>query len=227
MHSDLSHTQNYLLNHHGGDGALAAQRTQSNHARNHDAAFWQFWNNWAGNTIPADGQVADLGAGIGLFMCELASATPSLRVFGIECAPYMLEQQVTLPGNATMLIDDLNAPGTLFPDHTLDACIANMLIHELHQPVLLFKQAKQWLKPGSPLIVIDMVRQPLATYLDHVYPDSLEADRETLEDAFGHFLEHNRYTADDLVYLLERTGFHINAVEPFKGGRAVRIAASA
>lgn len=225
--TELSQTQAYLLNHHGGDGALAAHRTHSNHARNHDEQFWQFWNHWVAQSLPSDGRIADLGAGVGLFINELARNSPSLKVTGIECAPYMLEQQVALPANASMLIDDLNDPRDLFPEHSLDACIANMLIHELHQPVLLFKRAKQWLKPGSPFVIIDMVRQPLSTYINHVYPDSLDADRNALEDAFGHFLEHNRYTPDDLTYLLERTGFRIQTVEAFKGGRAVRIAASA
>ena len=227
MSIQLEHTQSYLLTHHGGDGQLAAQRTQASHTRNHDESFWRFWYQWTEKTLPSDGHVVDLGAGIGLFVQTMAQRFPDLSTTGIECAPYMLERMVDLPSNGRIIIDDLNAPSSLFQKGSIDTCIANMLIHELHQPILLFKQVKHWLKPGGRLILIDMVRQPLESYLTHKHPDATQLERDQLEDSFQHFLEHNRYTPEDLSFMLQHCGFEVEILEPFKSGRAVRIAATA
>ncbi len=225
MKTELENTQAYLLAHHGGDGALAARRTQESHDRNHDEGFWRFWNTHTQNCLPANGHLIDLGAGVGLFMQTMARQNPEMTVSGIDCASYMLDRTVSLPNNAAILIDDLNAPSALFDDHSIDACIANMLIHELHQPILLFKQIKRWLKPGGCFVLIDMVRQPLESYLTHKHPDATGLSRTELEDSFQHFLEHNRYTPDDLCFILRHCGLDIVEVESIKRGRAVRIAA--
>lgn len=226
MSNQLQKTQSYLLGHHGGDGRLASQRTQDSHNRNHDEAFWKFWYQWTEAVLPANGHLVDLGAGIGLFVQTMSQRFPELTVTGIECAPYMLENTVQLPNNARIVIDDLNDPSCLFPQNSINCCIANMLIHELHQPILLFKQVRQWLKPGGRLILSDMVRQPLESYLTHKHPDATVLDRTQLEDSFQHFQEHNRYTPDDLCFMLQHCGFKVDAVETYKRGRAVRIAAS-
>lgn len=226
MSTHLLKTQSYLLAHHGGDGSQAAQRTQDSHNRNHDEAFWKFWYQWTGSVLPSNGHLVDLGSGVGLFVQTMSQRFPELAVTGIECAPYMLENMVSLPANARIVIDDLNDPAQLFPEHSVDACTANMLIHELHQPLLLFKQAQHWLKPGGRIILADMIRQPLESYLTHKHPCTTQLDRHQLEDSFQHFQEHNRYTPEDLCFMLKHCGFNIDAVETFKRGRAVRIAAS-
>lgn len=226
MKSNLEHTLSSLLAHHGGNGALAAERTQESHLRNHGDDFWQFWHQWTKDRLPPHGNLVDLGAGVGLFIQTMSQRFPKLDVTGIECAPYMLERAVELPENARIVIDDLNAPSSQFATGSIDTCIANMLIHELQQPILLFSQLRTWLKPGGCFILIDMVRQPLESYITHKHVDASELDRETLEDLFQHFQEHNRYTSDDLIFMLQHCGFAIDAVEPFKRGRAVRIAAS-
>ena len=226
MSTQLQQTQSYLLTHHGGDGDLAAKRTQDSHNRNHDEAFWKFWYQWTASILPPNGHLVDLGTGVGLFIQTMSQRFPKLAVTGIECASYMLENMVSLPANARVVIDDLNAPACLFPKSSIDTCIANMLVHELHQPLMLFSQVHQWLKPGGRFILVDMVRQPLESYLIHKHPDGTPLDRHQLEDSFQHFQEHNRYTADDLCFMLRHCGFRIDATETFKRGRAVRIAAS-
>lgn len=225
MKSTLEHTLTSLLAHHGGNGAIAAERTQESHLRNHDDDFWQFWHRWTQTHLPENGKLVDLGAGVGLFVQTMSQRFPALDVTGIECAPYMLERTVQLPDNARIVIDDLNAPSSQFAYGSLDTCIANMLVHELQQPILLFAQLHTWLKPGGRFILIDMVRQPLENYITHKHSDATTLGRETLEDLFQHFQEHNRYTSDDLVFMLQHCGFTVDAVEPFKRGRAVRIAA--
>lgn len=220
----LSATQHYLEQHHGGDGDLAAQRTLENYRRHHDDNFRAFWNKQT-KSMHEQIAMADLGCGAGQFLQEQALAHPSWLCTGIECAPYMLKKMVDLPANAQVLIDDLNEPERLCFSHSLDLAMANMLIHELHQPIGLFKAVKHWLKPEGKFILIDMVRQPLDSYMTHNYPNLYASEREELEEAFRQYSEHNRYTSDDLRWMLELCGFEIIGQENIRGGRAVRLIA--
>ena len=47
-----------------------------------------------------------------------------------------------------------------------------------------------------------------------------------LEDLFIHFIEHNRFSAQDLAYLLESTGFDVVDAVPVKEGRFARLIAT-
>lgn len=228
MSQDLDATRRYLKQHHGGDGDQAAERTISTHARNHDESFRSFWR----RHLPSgtDLHIADLGCGPALFLKELAKEHPGFRLTGIEIAPYMLARIHDKPDNLEIRVADLNAPGnSLFSQAPLDACLANLLLHELHQPVMLLNALRHWLKPGGVLIITDIVRQPLASWLRHKFPNS-DLGLDTLSavvmhDAFRDYQEHNRYDTQDLVDLLELCGFEVLEIEPLRDGRAVRIAA--
>lgn len=224
---NIETTQAQILKHHGGDGEHARQMITSTYERRHDVDFWAFWNTQMGVAIHKGELLLDLGAGIGQFVEDLALRYPHNTVIGIEAAPYMLAAQLPLPDNARLLVDDLNDPQAAIADGSVAAVMANMLVHELPQPVLMFKAAYRWMKTGGRLCVIDLVRQPLESYLEHKYPDRAvwtgEASREMLEDTFEHFLEHNRYHADDLVYMLTACGFKLVEQTPIRDGRMVRI----
>ena len=74
---------------------------------------------------------------------------------------------------------------------------------------------------------MDWVRAPLPLYL----ADSELAvfDRQTpvneVEDLFIHFIEHNRFSIDDLAFMLENTGFRVLEKTPLKNGQMARILA--
>jgi len=224
----MNDTRRHLERHHGGDGDRAAARTVNTHERNHDTDFWAFWQ----AHVPSSGslRIADLGCGPALFLKQLARLHPDYRLTGIEIAPYMLARIEEKPDNVDIRVADLNAPGSkVFPPHSLDACLANMLIHELFQPVMLFRALRHWLKPGGVLILTDMVRQPLGTFLRHKFPSTdfatADLDAPDLNDCFRDYFEHNRYSADDIGSLLTLCGFEILEQQTLREGRATRIAA--
>ncbi len=223
----LEKIQQQILKHHGGDGEHAREMISSTFDKRHNEAFWQFWDeSVATHYRPGDG-VLDMGAGIGQFVEACARRYPQSTIYGIEAAPYMLEAQLPLPKNALILVDDLHNPKVSIEPNSLGMVMANMVVHELTQPIKMFKAAFEWLKPGGRLCVIDIVRQPLAEYLAYRYPEVSPYDEKTsvedLEDAFEHFLEHNRYHPEDIVAMLEMGGFEIVAETPQKEGRFVRI----
>lgn len=227
MTKRLEQTQQQILKHHGGNGAHARQMITNSYNRRHDERFWQFWDEVvAVNHQPSDG-VLDMGAGIGQFVKDCAERYPESNIYGIEAAPYMLENPLAQPENVSLLVDDLNQPQAQIALQSLSMVMANMVVHELTQPIKMFKAAYQWLKPGGRLCVIDVVRQPLKDYLSQRYTDTrVWGDQTTvadLEDAFEHFQEHNRYHPDDIVFMLTLGGFKLIEQTSQSEGRFVRI----
>ncbi len=227
MSDDLEDTRQFLHRHHGCDGNKAAERTVTSHKRNHDDDFWAFWNRHIANGENL--HVVDLGCGPALFLKQLAEQHPDYALTGIEIAPYMLARIDDKPDSLDIRITDLNAPGDdVFPPQSIDACLANMLVHELFQPVILFQRLRHWIKPGGVLILTDNVRQPLENFLRHKYPctdfSSDALSPQDMNDCFRDYFEHNRYTAEELLRLLQLCGFKLLEQQTLKGGRATRIA---
>lgn len=229
MVDELQALRDYLTRHHGGDGHQAAQRTLEGHVRNHDERFRTFWQKHAEPAIRPGGQVVDLGCGPGLFLRDLAEARSDLTLTGIEAAPYMLEHACDDEYDFSIRVADLNdPPADLFAQGSIDVALANRLFHELHQPLLLLQKLHAWLKPGGVLILIDMVRQPLGSFLTHKFGrDRLgePLDARAMAALFEDYFEHNRYHDSDLLALLAMTGYEILADQEIRSGRAVQIAA--
>lgn len=223
----MEKTQAQILKHHGGDGAHARKMITSSYYRRHDDEFWQFWEETVAENHQSGDGILDLGAGTGQFVKDCALRYPDSNVYGVEVAPYMLEKTVELPKNAHLLMEDLHCPKSGPPMNSLSMVMANMVVHELTQPIKMFKAAYAWLKPGGRFCIIDVVRQPLADYLKHRYqqvsPWADETSVEDLEDAFEHFLEHNRYHPEDIVYMLESGGFRLIERTSQRNGRFVRL----
>ncbi|GKT12966.1 MAG: arsenite methyltransferase [Thiomicrorhabdus sp.] len=223
----MEKTQAQILRHHGGDGEHARQMITETYDRRHDVDFWAFWNEQMAPVIAKNDCLVDLGAGTGQFVGDLALRYPQSLIVGIEAADYMLVAQEPLPDNARIIKDDLNAPRANIEHGKVAVAMANMLVHELPQPVNMFKAIYKCLKVGGRFCIIDLVRQPLSDYLQHKYPEAelftQDINKDEIADVFGHFLEHNRYHAEDIIYMLEAVGFKLIENTPQKDGRFVRI----
>jgi SAM-dependent methyltransferase len=223
----MEKTQAQILKHHGGNGSKARDLITQSYERRHDAEFWAFWDEQMASVIAQGDCLLDLGAGVGQFVNDLALRYPQHAVVGIDAADYMLVAQQSLPENSRMLKDDLNAPQSNIEAGNVATVMASMLVHELPQPINMFKAVYEWLKPGGRFCIIDLVRRPLSEYLEHKYPDGqlfkTEVERDEIEDVFQHFLEHNRYHADDIIYMLTGVGFKVIENTPQRDGRFVRI----
>ncbi len=75
---------------------------------------------------------------------------------------------------------------------------------------------------------MDWVRAPLRLYFDAVTEAQLfqpDTPLDTLVDQFTHFYEHNRFSAEDLAWLLEKVGLQVVAQELYRQNRFVRLVA--
>ena len=222
----MQQTQDMLAKHHR-DGAAFAQLMKDTFADRFNETFWAMWSELMEPALPESPTILDLGTGPGMFLKALATRYPGAHAVGVECAPYMLDAATELPQGCEIITADLHDPHLPLDEGSVDAAVASVVLHEMHQPVRTLQEVYRCLKSGGRFYVLDWVRAPLAQYL----ADSELAvfDRETpvneLEDLFIHFIEHNRFSADDLVFMLEKTGFHILKKDALKDGRQARIIA--
>jgi ubiquinone/menaquinone biosynthesis C-methylase UbiE len=164
-----------------------------------------------------------------MFLKSLVDRYPKGRAIGVECAEYMIKAVEGLPENAEIMVSDLHDPHLPLEDESVDAVVASVVIHEMNQPVRALQEVFRCLKPGGRFYILDWVRTPLTQYLEAETDVSSVFDRstpvDTIDDLFVHFIEHNRFTADDLEYLLKHTGFKILEKTLLKDGRHARLIA--
>jgi len=226
MNNKLKQTQDMLAKHHR-DGAAFAQMMKDSFDGRFDEAFWAMWEQSIEPALSDEPVILDLGTGPGMLLKALAARYPKLRAIGVECADYMLAAAGELPEGCEIIAADLHDPHLPLDDGSVDAAVASVVLHEMHQPVRALQEVARCLKPGGRLYVLDWVRAPLKQYLEEAELDVFAPDTplEALEDLFIHFIEHNRFSADDLGFLLENTGFRVLETTSLKEGRQARIIA--
>ena len=108
------------------------------------------------------GRVVDLGCGPADIPIRLVRAMPALHVTGVDASAAMLElarQAVAAAGlgNRITLVGG-RLPGLPLPERGFDAVISNSLLHQLRDPVRFWQQARRLVRPGDPILVVDLVR---------------------------------------------------------------------
>jgi ubiquinone/menaquinone biosynthesis C-methylase UbiE len=191
---------------------------EAHHSGPFDPIFWAFLEIYA-PTAPSCW--VDLGTGPGLLLRDLRARHPTTRLVGVDAQPAMLARatEVVRELEHAELIDHDLATGAIsdLVAGSVDVVTSSMLLHELPVPTALLDEAHRLLRPGGVFFLIDWARFPLARYAAGTRPETL--------DAFTHFSEHCRYSADDLVWLLERSGFEVLEAMTRRGGSRVSIAA--
>lgn len=229
MPANLEQTREQLQRHHR-DGEHFADLMTRSYADRFDADFWEHWADYMEEVLPAEPVVVDLGSATGLFLKSIVERYPGARAVGVECAPWMLEAMGPLPEGAEVVCQDLHDPALPLETGSADAVLASVVLHEMTQPVRALQEAARVLKPGGRLFILDWVRAPLADYVatqsDEATVFGVDTPLETLEDLFEHFAEHNRFSREDLAYMLARCGFDVVESQPLKGGRFARVIAS-
>ena len=210
MSDKIKQTHAMLAKHHR-HGEEFARRMQESFAGRFNDDFWQLWASRIMPDLPQRPVLLDLGTGPATFIKTVVQRFPDIQAYGVECAPYMLQAVGELPEGAHIIEADLQDPQLPLQDASVDVAITSAVIHEMHQPVRMFQELSRVLKSGARFYIFDWVRAPLQAYLDRegVNPFAGDMDVYALEDIFIHFIEHNRFTVDDLIYMLQKTGFKI------------------
>ena len=204
----MSDAMDLLARHHGEADAFVNVMKKSASNR-FDEAFWQLWQQWIQPTLSDNATVCDFGCGPATFLKQFHIRQPQAKLIGVECMPYMIAEIDT--SLCEVVEHDLNQPNFPVADNSLDVFISTYVLHEMVQPMYALQAMYSSLKSGQRGLIMDWVRAPLATYLQTQETDILSSDvtQDDLVDTFNHFVEHNRYSMEDMTWLLEQVGFTV------------------
>ncbi|MFN3197296.1 MAG: class I SAM-dependent methyltransferase [Bradymonadia bacterium] len=220
----MSHeTQERLDKHHRG--AQFHDVMVSSFEGRFDDSFWSFWQQHVGDHHGDAPTYVDLGCGPGLMLRAWRQRFPNAQLHGVELQPYMLAtaRAIAKEVDGTIHAADLQTLVLDLPDHSVDAALLSMVVHEMGEPVGLMREIKRVLKPGGRLVLMDWVRVPLSQYLERFDGNVFEVEADARVRRFDHFMEHNKFSRDDLLFILSQTGFTACHEEARGGGQFIRL----
>ena len=109
----------------------------------------------------AQGMVLDLGCGPGDIPIRFATLYPDCRVIGIDASAPMIqlgEQAVKQVGLADRIMLRCERIDDVAGARIADAAISNSLLHHLPNPLQFWQKLRQLVKPGAPVLVMDLLR---------------------------------------------------------------------
>lgn len=108
-----------------------------------------------------EGHVLDLGCGPGDIPVRFARALPSCRITGVDASEPMIGlagvavKQAGLADRITFRCERFQAVSLVEP---ADAAVSNSLLHHVPNPLQFWYRLRQLVKPGSPVLVMDLLR---------------------------------------------------------------------
>ena len=108
-----------------------------------------------------EGHILDLGCGPGDIPVRFARALPSCRITGVDASEPMIGlagvavKQAGLADRITFRCERFQAVSLVEPG---DAAVSNSLLHHVPNPLQFWYRLRQLVKPGSPVLVMDLLR---------------------------------------------------------------------
>ena len=108
-----------------------------------------------------EGHVLDLGCGPGDIPVRFARALPSCRITGVDASEPMIGlagvavKQAGLADRITFRCERFQGVSLVEP---ADAAVSNSLLHHVPNPLQFWYRLRQLVKPGSPVLVMDLFR---------------------------------------------------------------------
>lgn len=110
------------------------------------------------------GTVVDLGTGTGVLLGRLARAAE--RIIGIDASPEMLEEATRRAGEDAIAAD--LRLGTLehlpLSDGEADTMIANLVLHHVAEPPVVFREIRRGLSAGGRLLIAELEEHDDASF---------------------------------------------------------------
>ena len=108
-----------------------------------------------------EGHVLDLGCGPGDIPVRFARALPTCRITGVDASEPMIGlagagvKQAGLADRITFRCERFQGVSLVEP---VDAAVSNSLLHHVPNPLQFWYRLRQLVKPGSPVLVMDLLR---------------------------------------------------------------------
>jgi ubiquinone/menaquinone biosynthesis C-methylase UbiE len=112
----------------------------------------------------SNGRVLDLGCGTADVTVRFVKAFPQVTALGVDGSDAMLafgKQRVRDERlESRIVLENHFLPAASLEKHQFDAIVCNSLLHHFADPVALWRTAAKCVKPGAPVLMIDLLRPP-------------------------------------------------------------------
>ena len=108
-----------------------------------------------------EGHILDLGCGPGDIPVRFARALPSCRITAVDASEPMIrlaEETIREAGLSSRITFRCERFQDLAGVSIVDAAISNSLLHHVPNPLQLWHKLRLAVKPGSPVLVMDLLR---------------------------------------------------------------------
>jgi len=184
--------------------------------------------------LGAKPHIVDLGCGPGLWLRDVAALRPGATLVGYDRDAKMLDAARGLGlAHAKWRSADVGAADFALKPDSCDVIAMHFFIHFFADPRHLLATVHDALRPGGSLVITGWVRSAMADF--HAFwaqaraaieSSSSEAAPADDPDAFCYqrFAEFNRYTLDDLRWLLDRHGLATRRADKYTKNFAYLVA---
>src|SRR5215208_5446639 len=125
-----------------------------------------------------EGDIFDLGCGPGDIPIRMARALPLCRITGVDASAPMIrlaEEAVSQAGLSSRIAFRCERFQQITGASRADAAVSNSLLHHVPNPLQFWNRLRQLVKPGSPVLVMDLLR-----------PESPEAAQAIVDQYAAH-----------------------------------------
>jgi cyclopropane fatty-acyl-phospholipid synthase-like methyltransferase len=109
----------------------------------------------------SEGRVLDLGCGPADIAIRFARLYPACHIVGVDASAPMIqfgEQAVRQAGLVDRITFKCERYDAVAGANITEAVISNSLLHHLPNPLQFWHKLRQFVKPGSPVLVMDLLR---------------------------------------------------------------------
>ena len=155
------------------------------------------------------GRVIDLGCGTADVTVRFGRAFPKMTILGVDGSETMLSfgrlavQAAGLDSRITL--EKRYLPDAEIEKHDFDALFSNSLLHHFADPVVLWRTAARCVKPGAPVMLVDLVRPPDRETVVRLVKENAKGAPPVLERDFTASL-HAAYQVDEVRQQLIEAG---------------------
>jgi len=192
--------------------------------------FWAFFSGRVAPRLPSNPTIVDLGCGPALLLRDLGERYPGATLFGYDVTPAMIEHGRRLPypgAKPSLDVHDVTAKPLPQPAGTVHLVSMSSVLHVVDEPLPVLAEIRRVLAPGGVLLLIDWVRQPLASYLAWRRDVMGEPAEVAWRRGFRLFPVHAKYTADDWQWLLAEAGLSVREQTAIRYSHRIFVATPA
>ena len=177
-------------------------------------SFWSIFDETVKPHLSKEPVIFDLGTGPGLFLKDMDERFSKAKFYGYDASKVMIKtaQQLEFKNSkAKFELKDIAKNSFIFPRKDIDLITINFTFHNINYPLPLLNKIRKSLTVKKGIFLIyDWVRSPLKEYLEFHQSLPMNVDIEKL---YTRFSEHNRYSLEDIEWLLTENGFKMKKTE--------------